>query len=121
MKIGDQEVDLTDEELELLELVHPLFRGLTFREAAKELGVHRNTVINRLRQLKKKFPALEDTMKKWDNPDRITWKKLTRAMPLSQQVNERANPKKLEMSDTLGTDMKLQWDPKHIHRVKRVW
>lgn len=71
MKIGGIEVNLNERELELLRLVHPLFMGMSFREAAVELQCSPTTVTKIWDRMVEKYPMLAETMKKWDNPYNI--------------------------------------------------
>lgn len=94
MKIGDREVNLEPIEIEMIRLIHPLFLGLSFKKAAEILHWHPATVSKAWKYIVSKYPKLEETREKWDNPYNITRDKVRNATAVS------------DMSQ-LGTDGKI--------------
>lgn len=59
MDLGDEFPKLTEKEGEVLIAVHPYLDGLTYTEAAEELGISRDALQMRLRNVFKKIPWLQ--------------------------------------------------------------
>lgn len=94
MKIGDREVNLEPIEIEMIRLIHPLFLGLSFKKAAEILHWHPATVSKAWKYIVSKYPKLEETREKWDNPYNLTRDQVRNAVTVS------------DMSQ-LGTDGKM--------------
>lgn len=84
MKIGNIEIDLNEQEITLLKLVHPLFEGLSFRKASKFLGYTHPTAVRIWNDMVKKYPLLKKTKSKWDNPLKVNARSLHNARRLSE-------------------------------------
>lgn len=57
-----KKLNLTEEEVELIVLLHPNFEGIPIDMAATYFGVSRSTLYRRLVEVYKKYPELKTTM-----------------------------------------------------------
>ena len=62
MDLGSEFPKLTEKEGEVLIALHPYLDGLTYTEAAEELGISRGALQMRLRNVFKKIPGLQKDM-----------------------------------------------------------
>jgi len=83
MKIDGVEVDLNEQEIELLMLVHPLFDGLSFNKAAQQLGWSWPSVKRVWDGMVKKYPMLAVTKEQWDNPYEVDRRAIDKAKRFS--------------------------------------
>lgn len=64
INLGKEFPKLTEKERDALIMVHPYLDGLTYTEAARELGISRDAVQSRLRNIYRKIPWLQEDMAK---------------------------------------------------------
>ncbi len=68
-------------EYEFLKLIHPIFDvGMTREQACENLGWSRPTGFCIWKSLLKRFPKLEESMKKWTNPEEVSQQSLKNPM-----------------------------------------
>ena len=63
INLGDEFPRLTEKERDVLIVVHPYLDGMTWEEAAIELGISVNAVGSRMTSIYKKIPWLQEDMR----------------------------------------------------------